>query len=202
MQNAMPQIPLGRPATYDDLVALPDHVVGEIVDDELWASPRPAPRHARAHTSLVIAIGAAFERGPTRPDGWLILLEPELHLGRHVLVPDLAGWRPARMPRLPDTAYFTVAPDWVCEVLSASTVQLDRAKKLRIYAEAGVEHAWLLDPATQTLEVLQAAGGQWRLVQVRSGAAVVHAPPFETLALDLAALWYDAPAGDHGDAAS
>ena len=198
MQNTMPQIPLGRPATYDDLVALPEHVVGEIVDDELWASPRPAPRHAASHSSLLAAVHSAFSRGPTRPDGWLILLEPELHLGRHVLVPDLAGWRIERLPRLPDTAYFTVAPDWVCEVLSPSTAALDRAKKLRIYGESGVDHAWFVDPVTRVLEVMRCTAGQWTLIDTHAGAAVVNAIPFESLALDLATLWYDDPPAGPG----
>ena len=116
MTPDMPKVELGRPATYDDSVALPEHVVGEIVDDELWASPRPAPRHATTHTRLVYRIGSAFDAagGDSGPGGWRILVEPELHLGRHVVVPDLAGWRRERMPRLPETAYFPLAPDWVC----------------------------------------------------------------------------------------
>ena len=31
--------PPGRPATYEDLLALPEHVVGEIIDGELVVSP-------------------------------------------------------------------------------------------------------------------------------------------------------------------
>ena len=143
----MPKVELGRPATYDDLVALPDIVVGEIVDDELWSSPRPAPRHAKSYGALGAVLVPAFDFGHTGPGGWQIVSEPELHLATQVLVPDLGGWRRDRMPRLPETAYFPLAPDWVCEVLSPSTARLDRAKKLRIYAEFGVGHAWLVDPS-------------------------------------------------------
>ena len=191
MQNAMPRIELGRPATYDDLVALPDHLVAEIVDDELWASPRPAPRHTEVHTALVAGIRSAFGRGPEGPGGWVILLEPELHFARNVVVPDLAGWRRERMPALPETAYFTVAPDWICEVLSPSTAMLDRAKKLRVYAEAGVEYAWLVDPIVRTLEVLQCHDHRWTLVDAHSADDVVHAVPFEALGLPLSSIWGD-----------
>ena len=125
--------PFNRPATYDDLAEVPDIMVAEIVDDELHASPRPAPRHANVTSALGSAVFAPYHHGRGGPGGWLILFEPELHLGRNVLVPDLAGWRRTRMPRLPAEAYFSVAPDWVCEVLSPSTASLDRVKKLAIY---------------------------------------------------------------------
>ncbi len=185
----MPKVDLGRPATYDDLVAVPDLLVAEIVDGELWTSPRPAPRHAVASSELGHQLGPPFHGGRGGPGGWLILDEPELHLGDHALVPDLAGWRRDRMPRVPDTAYFALAPDWVCEVLSPSTAQLDRAKKLRVYAEHGVAHAWLVDPLAQTLEVLRLEGGRWTLLDTQTGSVSVRAEPFEAVPLELGALW-------------
>ena len=110
----MPRVPpLDRPAAYADLEQLPPNMVAEIVDDELWASPRPAPRHSRAWARLTSRIEPAFDEGRGGPGGWIILGEPEIHLGRQVLVPDLAGWRRSRLPRLPATAHVAVAPDWV-----------------------------------------------------------------------------------------
>jgi Uma2 family endonuclease len=193
MMPDMPKVELGRSATYDDLVAVPEHLVAEIVDGELWTSPRPAPRHATAHTELATRVNAALG-GAGGPGGWRILFEPELHLGTHVLVPDIAGWRRTRVPRLPETAYFTLPPDWVCEVLSPSTAQLDRAKKLRVYAEHGVPHAWLVDPLARTLEVLRLESGRWSLLDTHAGTAMVRAEPFEAIELELGALWEEEPA--------
>jgi Uma2 family endonuclease len=127
--------------------------------------------------------------GDRGPGGWVILDEPELHLGGHTLVPDLAGWRRERMPRLPETPYFPLAPDWVCEVLSPSTAALDRAKKLRIYGEHGVAHAWLADPVLRTLEVLRLHEGRWVLLHTHAGTAAVRAEPFEAFDLELGLLW-------------
>jgi Uma2 family endonuclease len=189
MMPAMPKVDLGRPATYDDLVALPENLVAEIVDDELWASPRPSPRHAVAHSELGAQISTAFGRSERAPGGWRIIFEPELHLGRHVLVPDIAGWRRERMPRLPATAYFPLAPDWVCEILSPSTELLDRAKKLRLYAGAGVGHAWLVNPVARTLEVLRRDDRQWVLLETYAEGAVVRAEPFEAIEVQLAWIW-------------
>jgi Uma2 family endonuclease len=185
----MPKVELGRPATYDDLVAVPDHLVAEIVDGELWTSPRPTLRHAAASSELGHQLGPPFHRGRGGPGGWLILDEPELHLGDQTLVPDLAGWRRERMPAVPDTPYATLAPDWVCEVLSPSTVQFDRGKKLRVYAEYGVKHAWLVDPIARSLEVLRLEDGRWTPLDTHVGNASVRAKPFEALELDLGALW-------------
>ena len=187
----MPKVELGRPATYEDLVAAPEPLVAEIVDDELWTSPRPAPRHATAASRLGVWVGGAFEPGGSGPGGWRILDEPELHLGKHCLVPDVAGWRVERMPRLPRTAYFEVPPDWVCEVLSPSTALLDRWKKLRVYAAHGIAHAWLIDPVLRTLEVLRSDADRWTLVDTHAGDAAVRAEPFEAVALNLSRLWED-----------
>ncbi|MCX6551955.1 MAG: Uma2 family endonuclease [Acidobacteria bacterium] len=188
----MPRVPpFDRPATYDDLVALPDIVVAEIVDGELHASPRPAPEHARTYSSLGVLIGGPYDHGIGGPGGWWILDEPELHFGRDVLVPDLAGWRRNRMPRLPATAYFPLAPDWICEILSPSTAILDRSKKLAIYARESVSHAWLIDPTARTLEVLRLEAGRWTILATHGGADIVRAEPFAEVAMELGSLWAD-----------
>jgi Uma2 family endonuclease len=179
-----------RTATYDDLLALPEHVVGEIVDGELHVSPRPAPVHSVAASAIGEELGPPFKRGRGGPGGWVILFEPELHLGEDVLVPDLAGWRRERMPEVPlAPAYFTVAADWVCEVLSPSTARLDRTRKLAAYARNRVSHVWFVDALAQTLEVLRLDGDTYRIVLSAAGAERIRAEPFDAIELDLAILW-------------
>ncbi len=179
--------PLKKGATYDDLREVADHYVAEIFDGELYASPRPALPHAHAASVLGIKLGGMFHRDGAH--GWLILDEPELHFGDDVLVPDLAGWRRERLPRLPADAYLTLAPDWICEVLSASSETLDRGKKMHIYAREGVTHAWLVDPLRQTLEVLLLELGRWTALGAHEGDAKVRAAPFDAIELELGALW-------------
>jgi len=190
--RAVPRVPpFDRPATYEDLVALPDNVVAEIVGGELHASPRPAPRHARAEGAIGALIGPPFDFGRGGPGGWWILPEPELHLGADVLVPDYAGWRRTRMPSVPATAYFPLAPDWVCEIISPSTAALDRARKVSVYAREQVGHAWLIDPIARTLEVLGLEAGRWVIVSTHAGDVTVRAEPFAEIAIALADLWVD-----------
>lgn len=182
--------PKPRPATYADIEALPSNVVGEILFGALHTHPRPAPRHARASSVLGIELGGPFDRGRNGPGGWIILDEPELHLGPHVIVPDIAGWRRERMPKLPDTAYFETPPDWVCEVLSPSTQQVDRTDKLAVYAKFGVGHAWYVDPIARTLEVFALSdGGKWVIAATFKDDDAVTAPPFEVHTFNLGALW-------------
>ena len=88
-----------------------------------------------------------------------------------------------------DSAAATLAPDWVCEVLSPSTEALDRAEKLPIYAREGVSHAWLLDPERCTLEVFRLEGARWVLAAVFRGDGPVRAEPFEAIELALGPLW-------------
>lgn len=178
-----------RPATYADLEALPPHVVGEIVEGELYASPRPAFLHTVAASQLGGELIGPFNRGRGGPGGWIILDEPELHLGADVVVPDLAGWRRERMSRPPRTAATSLAPDWVCEVLSPSTVALDRGAKLRVYARESVRSVWWIDPEARTLEVLRLAGAHFLLLSSHSGDARVRAEPFEAIELELSVLW-------------
>jgi Uma2 family endonuclease len=180
---------LAKKASYDDLLQVPDHLVAEILDGELHTTPRPALRHARVATVLGSEIGTPFDRGRGGPGGWLLLYEPELHLQADVVVPDLAGWKKTRLPAVPDAPFLTLAPDWVCEVLSPSTERIDRTTKLAIYAREKVPHVWLINPAAETLEVFALASDRWTLVGAHAGAAVLRAEPFEAVDFDLAALW-------------
>jgi Uma2 family endonuclease len=183
--------PFDRPATYDDLVQLADNLVAEIVNGELHASPRPAPPHAVAASGLGALVSVPYHYGKGGPGGWWILDEPELHLGPDVLVPDVAGWRRSRMAQPPKTAYFPLAPDWICEVVSPKTAALDRVRKLTIYARESIPHAWLIDPIGRSLEVLRLESGRWTIVSTHMGDEVVRAEPFVELDLELSSLWAD-----------
>jgi Uma2 family endonuclease len=193
MGFAMNQHPatVRRPATYQDVLDAPEHMVAELIEGALHLHPRPAPRHARASSSLGVRIGGPFDSGPDGPGGWWILDEPELHLRGDVLVPDLAGWRRERMPALPETAWFEHAPDWACEVLSTSTRAVDLTDKRRLYAGAGVGHLWFVDPHARTLEAFALRGGAWTLIAALKDDEEVRVPPFDAIAFPLSVLWPD-----------
>jgi len=181
--------PAKRKATYQDVLDAPEHVVAEIIDGDLYLSPRPAGPYTVAASALGYLLGPPFQFGSGGPGGWIILVEPELHLGDDIVVPDLAAWRSERLPQVGDIAYFTIPPDWICEVLSPSTEGIDRAEKLRIYAAAGVAYAWLVNARQQTIEVMRVERGNWLTTAVHRGDKQVRAEPFDAAELDLARLW-------------
>ncbi|MCX8049874.1 MAG: Uma2 family endonuclease [Methylohalobius sp.] len=184
--------PAKRRASYEEILNLPEHLVGEILGGKLYTHPRPAPKHARASSAIGGMLGDHYDWG-RGPGGWWILDEPELHLGGDILVPDLAGWRRERLPTLPETAGFELPPDWICEVLSPTTARLDRAVKMPIYARYGVPHLWLIDPDLKTLEVYAIHHTQstphWLLLATLEGEASVRQPPFDAIEFSLATLW-------------
>jgi Uma2 family endonuclease len=181
--------PARRLATYQDVLNSPPHVVAEVISGVLYQTPRPATPHAAAASAVGEELGPPFKRGRGGPGGWMILSEPELHLGGDILVPDVSSWRRERMPELPHAAFIELSPDWVCEVSSPSTRRLDRGEKLRVYAEHGVHHVWLVEPLDQLLEVLELDRGAYRIVQTATGANPVRLRPFDAIEFDLAALW-------------
>jgi Uma2 family endonuclease len=189
-----PELPNLRPDVVAGYRNAPENMVAEVLDGELFTMPRPRPQHARGAGRLLRAL-APFDDDDGVPGGWVILIEPELHLGPRpdIVDPDLAGWRRERFPegafdeRAP--GYLTVPPDWVCEVLSDRTEAIDRGRKMRIYRREGVPHLWLLDPRISTLEVWRLDDRRWREVDTWEGNLPVHAEPFDAVELDLGRVW-------------
>jgi len=176
-------------ATYQDILQAPASHVAQIIDGRLYTLPRPFAPHVMAHASLLEIIKHSFGHDKRDPGGWWIANEPEIHFSEeNVLVPDLAGWRFKTMPHWPQRE-FTAVPDWVCEVLSPSTRNIDKNRKSKIYANFGVRHMWLVDPKNRTLEAFELRGCGWTSLALVSGDAVVCLPPFDAISFSLGRLW-------------
>lgn len=190
---------------YEQLRALPANLKGEIlngklyIDGQLHAMSRPSFSHGVAQAGALIAVQPWADKTPSegRPGGWLFHLEPELHFPSphfetDVLVPDVAGWRRERLPKFPRGASLSLAPDWVCEVLSPSTASYDKGQKRSIYHRAGVQWLWLVDPLKRTLEAQRRAGDLFVRIGRWQGDVRVQAEPFSELGIDLTRWWEDA----------
>jgi Uma2 family endonuclease len=174
-----------REATYQDVLDAPEHMVAEIVDGELFLSPRPAVPHARSMTVLGALLTTAYDLGGGGgPGGWYFLDEPELHFAKNVVVPDIAAWRLERAPQdIANKKFLTDPPDWLCEGLSPSTQKLDRFRKLPLYAKVGVPNVWLFDARTRALEVYRRDGKHYELIAMFGEGELIKAEPFELLEL-------------------
>lgn len=178
---------------YAQLETLPENLIGEIIGGRLYAQPRPAGPHTGAGSGLGGELYGPYHRGHGGPGGWWILDEPEIHFVRdtEVMVPDLVGWRQARMPRLPRDHRFETVPDWACEILSPSTARIDRVIKMPVYARYGVPHLWLVDPLVHTLEAFALHDGRWTVIGLFQEQDLVSVEPFAEIALELGGLWAD-----------
>lgn len=184
--------PAKRPASYEDLLALPDGVRAEILDGELIVTPSPLPRHARAQGALSRTIGGPFDgdHGRGGPGGWWILPEVDLRLSDHDIVrPDMAGWRRERLPDPWDLRPIDVVPDWICEITSPTSVSIDRVKKRRLYAEHGVAWYWIIDPQARTLEALRLDGTTWIEVGSYSDEQSARIAPFDAVVIEVGRLF-------------
>jgi Uma2 family endonuclease len=188
--------PAARRANYQDVLDAPPHRIAEIINGTLHVQPRPARRHTRIHSRLAGLLGYTF--GDHRGEGhgqWVVLIEPELHLHGDILVPDLAGWRIERFDfENDDGAYYEVAPDWCCEILSPGTETFDRVDKSDIYLREGVRHSWLVDPIETILEAFERTeNGRWLLHGVYGVEGKARIVPFDAIEMELAALWGNKP---------
>lgn len=179
-------------ATNADIEALTENVVGQIIDGELIALPRATARHNRLVVKLLGVLLPTFDDALGNIGGWIFLSKTELHLGDDVLVPDIVGWRGSEPAEI-DEPFLTIAPDFICEVLSPSTAEIARRRKLPIYAKAGIGHAWLLDPEAESFEVFRRAGEGWAVAGAWSADARLRAEPFESIEIDLGKLWPNRP---------
>ena len=187
--------PARRTATYEDLIAAPPHSIAQIVAGELHVQPRPAGPHVIASSGLGMDLGSFFQRGRGGPGGWIIVYEPELHLGSDVLVPDLAGWRAEHPPEFGDK-FFTVEPVWICEVVSPASARVDRGPKADVYARSGVQFMCLVEPEGNLIEAFQLREGAWMRLGAWFGDTKARIPPFDAVELDLTPLWVVRPKED------
>ena len=189
--------PARSAATFADLEALPPHIVGEILFGNLVTHPRPHRRHGGAGAALGMLTGPPYQFGFGGPGGWVFVDEPELHLGPHIAVPDIGGWRRERMTEPAEQAHFEIAPDWICEVISPRTEKYDKGDKRRIYALHRVPYLWHLDPRARTLEVFRLQEQNWLLTHTFVDREEVCAPPFDAITFSLGLLWpFDPPSSE------
>jgi hypothetical protein len=150
---------------------------------------RPAA-HAFASANLGAQIVRAFGRGAGGTGGWILLPRVDLDLHAHgeraPAIPEWAGWREERMPVVPESSAIELAPDWVCEVTAD---QVERTKKMALYARERVGHLWLCNPTIRVLEVYRLDGTDWSFVGAFAGPKAMPVPPFEAVPFEPGRLW-------------
>jgi Uma2 family endonuclease len=110
-------------------------------------------------------------------------------MGVELFRPDIAGWKRERVPQPPTGRPIVICPDWICEVLSPSTENVDRVDKLSSYFRAGVPHLWLADPIERVLEVYRRTELAFALVLSAKSGQKIRAEPFDAVELEVDELF-------------
>lgn len=173
--------------TYSDYEALPsDGRRYELHAGELSVTPAPSPRHQRIARRLLVALNQHVE---TRELGELFAAPIDCILSDTTVVqPDLVYIGAQRMSAITARG-IEGPPTLVVEILSPSTMQMDRSVKVQLYARHGVPYYWIVDPETGVIQAYALAGGVYELAAHMAGPGPVSLPPFADLVLDPASLW-------------
>lgn len=175
-------------ATFAEYEEAREEHRAQLIDGDLWIFAPASGGHQSA--SIELGTQLAPERDRVDGSGWVILPDINLRLGpRNVFSPDLTGWRRSRMPSRPDSTYFDLVPDWVCEILSPSTRKFDLGTKREVYGKAGVAHLWFIEPAIQTITLYGLVGDKYALIGSAQENDMVALAPFLDTTLDLGKLW-------------
>ncbi len=191
--------PAQRIASFDELYqairALPPGLTGEILEPGVIRTMgRPGGAHRLGARAILRSLGGddAWEGG----SGWWFEQEAEIRfLHDRLAVPDLSAWKLDAAQALPPAFVLenpiTARPDWCCELLSESTKKSDRELKVPLYARAGVEWIWLVDPEAHSVEVIHAGGGSAETVDTIVGVVRRPIPPFSSV-VDTSRWWVSA----------
>lgn len=171
--------------------ALPEPLVGEVIDGVLYTMGRPSPSHANVEEGVILDLRGGSKGGGAPPSGWYTKLEVEIRFPTdEKVIPDVSGWRSERIRGHRNDNPIRVSPDWVCEVLSDSTRPKDLGPKRDLYARQGVGHLWLVDPEARVLEAFALeADGRWKLLASFVDEQVARVAPFEEIAIALERWW-------------
>lgn len=173
--------------TYEDYVALPDDGTRyEIHDGELSVTPAPGTRHQDTSirlASLLLSHVTACGLGKVYAAPIDVIFDPHT-----VVQPDIVFVDTGRRAIITARA-IEGAPTLLVEILSPSTVQIDRVRKRPLYARHGVPYYWMVDGEARALEAYVLGPDGYTLALRAAGETPVSPPPFEGLALVPAALW-------------
>ncbi len=184
-----------KPATLEDLLAMPEEERYEIIGGELIPKEAGSQKHGGAQTRLARSLGPFDRRSggpPDRPGGWWFATEVLTQFGpSEQRRPDVAGWKRERLPEMQVQVPITIVPDWICEILSPTNASNDTIKKMRLHHAAKVPHYWLIDPIGETLSVYRWTPDGYLNVLIAERGERVRAEPFDSIELQVGVFFGD-----------
>ena len=144
-------MPVDTRLTYDDYCLLPNNGRRyEIIGGELFVTPSPCRAHQKVVTQLSRFLGNFVE---TMGCGEVYVAPFDVVFSLFdVVEPDIL-YVSKEHASVVTEKNVQGAPDLVVEVLSATTAEIERTTKLKLYARHGVQEYWLIDPEKCTAEI-------------------------------------------------
>lgn len=158
----------------------------ELVNGEVAVSPSPATQHAyciQKLSSLLDVYTEAHDMG-------VVIGDQDTTLGPYdSRRPDILFFRKDRV-HLIGAKRLRGVPDLAVEIISPSSVQVDRRDKFLQYAQGGIAFYWIVDPEQRTLEGWRLQDAEYVETGRASGEATLRLPPFDGLEIPLKRLWW------------
>lgn len=148
----MVQIP-SKSLTLTEFLKLPEtEPASEFINGEIIQKPMPKGKHSIIQGELVSIINIVLK--PQK----IARAFPELRCTfvEKSIVPDVSVFTWERIPRDRNgevSNIFTIAPNWVIEILSPEQSQTKVTKKILQCLKDGTQMGWLIDPEEQTVFV-------------------------------------------------
>ena len=148
----------GKSYTVADIEALPEGERAELIDGELFMMASPT----LTHQELLMRISSTIwnyiseHKGGCRvlPAPFAVYIKND---DRHFVEPDISVICDEKKL---DEKGCHGAPDWVIEIVSPTSGQMDYVRKLALYQTAGVREYWIVDPQRETVTVYDLENGR------------------------------------------
>lgn len=160
----------------------------EVIDGELFVTPPPAESHQYTSANL---FGRLWHHVHANDLGLVYAAPIGVFLAesdRDGVQPDIVYVSKARSSIIQRHG-LVGAPDLIVEILSPSTAATDRSVKIRRYAQMGVPHYWLADPANRAIETYDLGSGRYRPTGVFGPGATLRPPFLPGLEIQVDTLW-------------
>lgn len=152
--RSMADLRLRPRKTVEDFMKLPEGMLAELIDGEIYMSAAPQVPHQRVVLVLATEIGAFAH---SRKLGEVLLSPMDVHLpSGDIVEPDLVFVRRENLSIIQD--WVRGVPDLLVEVLSPAHPERDLIVKRRLYAQNGVSEYWIIDPKDRSVQIFKLTG--------------------------------------------